>query len=226
VQAFFDAAICFFVPFMAASPLADRSAIDIFAVGKTIHICMLGVVTMEIMIVARYWTFWFGAVCVFSYFLIYPFVLLFPVFMQNVLDAWDMEHSGIGVNTMATPFFWIALITVYSMTFTVRYFERSLKWLFRPDKSMILAEWETFRAAPPSGKTAPATEPIFAVEDPSAVRSLVESFLVSDSLFTLCFLVLLEEVSQCTWGCRAYIGLTSSQRRWDFLNRSNLATWW
>lgn len=119
MQAFLDAAICFFIPFLAASPLAERSTIDIFSVGKTIFICMLGVVTSEIMIVARYWTAWFAAVCTLSYVLVYPYVLLSPVVMQSV-GVWDMENSGVGVNIMSTPFFWVALITVYTMTFTIR----------------------------------------------------------------------------------------------------------
>lgn len=119
MQAFLDAAICFFVPFLAASPLADRSTIDIFSVGKTIFICMLGVVTSEIMIVARYWTAWFAAVCALSYLLVYPYVLLSPVVMQS-MGIWDMENSGVGVNIMSTAFFWVALVTVYTMTFTIR----------------------------------------------------------------------------------------------------------
>lgn len=120
-QAFLDAAICFFVPFLAASPLGNRSTIDVFSVGKTIFICMLGVVTMEIMIVARFWTWWFAVVCALSYLLVYPYMLFFPIFWQNVFGSWDLESSGVGVNIMATPFFWIALMTVYAMTFSVRH---------------------------------------------------------------------------------------------------------
>jgi phospholipid-transporting ATPase len=121
VQAFLDGAICFFVPFLAASPLGHQTTIDVFSVGKTIFICMLGVVTMEIMIVARYWTWWFAAVCAFSYMLVYPYVLFFPIFWQNVFGSWNLESSGVGRNIMVTPFFWIALMTVYAMTFSIRY---------------------------------------------------------------------------------------------------------
>ena len=138
------------MPFLAASPTGANSAVDIFAVGKTINICMLGLVTMEIMIVARYWTWWFGAVCVLSYALVFPFVLLFPLF-QQVLDTWDMAQFGVGINVMRTPYFWISLITVYSVTFSIRYFERSTKWLFRPDDNMIRAELEV-RAHSKRGK--------------------------------------------------------------------------
>jgi Phospholipid-translocating P-type ATPase C-terminal len=145
VQAFLDAAVCFFVPFLAASPTGHTSATDIFAVGKTINICMLGIVTMEIMIVARYWTWWFAAVAVLSYALVYPFVLVFPLF-QQAIDSWDMGQFGVGENIMRMPYFWISLITVYSMTFSIRYFERSTKWLFRPDDNMIRAELEVIDA--------------------------------------------------------------------------------
>lgn len=121
MQAFLDAAICFFVPFFAASPLGDRTTIDVFSVGKTIFICMLGVVTMEIMIVARYWTWWFAGVCIFSYTLVFPYVIFFPLFWQNVFGSWNLESSGVGINIMVTPFFWIALMTVYAMTFSIRH---------------------------------------------------------------------------------------------------------
>ena len=99
--------------------MGDRSTIDIFSMGTTIFICMLGVVTSEIMIVARYWTAWFAAACALSYLLVYPYVLLSPVVMQS-LGIWDMENAGVGVTIMSTPIFWIELITVYSMTFTIR----------------------------------------------------------------------------------------------------------
>lgn len=140
-QAFVDAAICFFVPFLAAAPTGSDSAIDIFAVGETINICMLGVVTMEIMIVARFWTGWFAAACAISYALVYPFTLTFPLAIQAV-GSWDMAHSGVAANVMRTPFFWVSIVTVYAITFTIRYFERSAKWLFRPDDSMAIAELE------------------------------------------------------------------------------------
>jgi hypothetical protein len=145
MQAFMDAAICFFVPFLAASPTGATSAMDIYSLGKTINICLLGVVTMEIMIVARYWTWWFAFVCIFSYTLVYPFILVFPLFQQGI-DAWDMAHYGIAVNIMHTHFFWIALVTVYAMTFSIRYLERSTKWLFRPDDNMIRAELEVLNS--------------------------------------------------------------------------------
>jgi hypothetical protein len=134
------------------------------------------------MIVARYWTLWFGVLCFISYFLVYPFIAVFPIFLQNVLDSWDMHYSGIAVNVMATPFFWIALITVYSMTFTVRYLERSLKWLFRPDDNMMVAEYAEFKALhaedmPSGDQIHIALSPLDAslgVEDPTAVRTFFQ----------------------------------------------------
>jgi hypothetical protein len=148
VQAFMDGAICFFVPFLAASPHGSNSVIDIFSVGKTIYICMLGVVTMELMIVARYWTWWFAVICMLSYILVYPFLLVFPLVLQAA-GTWDMSHSGIGANIVRTPFFWISLFTVYSMAFSIRYLDRSVKWLFRPDDNMIRAELEVLNKRDP-----------------------------------------------------------------------------
>lgn len=156
------------MPFLAASPTGADSATDIFSIGKTVNICMLGIVTMEIMIVARYWTWWFGLICIISYALVYPFVLLFPL-VQKALGIWNMAHYGVGVNIMRMPFFWISLVTVYSITFSVRYFERSTKWLFRPDDNMI-------RRAPPSCSSSVACGLSVSSRAPSVFRLLPCAF--------------------------------------------------
>lgn len=51
-----------------------------------------------------------------------------------------------------------------------RYFERSLKWLFRPDDNMILAELEARQGTVSMKPTKPDPRPIYpVVEDPQAV---------------------------------------------------------
>jgi len=46
-QGIVDAAICFFIPYFASSPRGAASVTDIYSVGKTVFICMLGAVTIE-----------------------------------------------------------------------------------------------------------------------------------------------------------------------------------
>jgi Phospholipid-translocating P-type ATPase C-terminal len=152
-QAFLDAAIIFFIPFAAAAPMGADSVIDVYSVGRTINIAMLGVVTIEIMLVTRFWTYWFAGACVLSYLLVYPYAFLLPEIYSGI-EYWDMAQSGVGQAIMASWWFWISLLTVYAMTFSIRYFERSVKWLFRPDDSMIIAELELLDAhggAPSAG---------------------------------------------------------------------------
>ena len=75
MQALFDGALCFFVPYLAASGLGAKSVDDVFSVGKTAYIAMLGVVNIELMIVCRFWTWWFGIAAVISAPARHPFLL-------------------------------------------------------------------------------------------------------------------------------------------------------
>ena len=72
-MALVDAAICFFIPFYATRSNARSSATDVFSVGKTVFIALLGSVTLEVALVSRYWTWLFVAFLLLSYFLVYPF---------------------------------------------------------------------------------------------------------------------------------------------------------
>ncbi len=54
---------------------------------------------------------------------------------------------GVAVRIFSTPGFWMELILVYIVTFSVRYLERAVRWLFFPNDDMILAEVEAAQAA-------------------------------------------------------------------------------
>jgi Phospholipid-translocating P-type ATPase C-terminal len=135
-QAFVDGAICFFVPYLAASSLGAKSVSDVFSVGKTAYIAMLGVVNIELMIVARFWTWWFGVAAVISWFIGFPFFLLFSA-LQKTFGSVDLETYGVAQHLLATAWFWVAVITAYAVAFAGRYAERSAKLLFRPDETMV-----------------------------------------------------------------------------------------
>ena len=47
-MAIVDAAICFFIPYYATRPNGQRSANDVFSVGKTVFTALLGSVTLEV----------------------------------------------------------------------------------------------------------------------------------------------------------------------------------
>ena len=49
---------------------------------------------------------------------------------------------GVGINLLGAPNFWLEVIVVYITTFSMRFLERSIRWLYFPNDSMILAEAE------------------------------------------------------------------------------------
>ena len=141
LQAFVDGALCFFVPYLASSPQGADSATDLFAVGKTAYICLLGVVNLELVIVSRYWTWWFGVATLVSWLIGFPFILIYSA-IEKVFDTVDMSAFAMGQNLFANVWFWVVLLTVYTLSFVLRYIERSFKLLFRPDEVMVRAELE------------------------------------------------------------------------------------
>lgn len=49
---------------------------------------------------------------------------------------------GVALRIFSSPGFWMELIAVYIITFSLRYMERAVRWLFFPNDDMILAEVE------------------------------------------------------------------------------------
>ena len=49
------------------------------------------------------------------------------------------------VKAFSQPNFWVELILIYLVTFSARFLERSLRWLFAPNDSMLLVEIEVTR---------------------------------------------------------------------------------
>jgi len=142
LQGLLDGAICFFIPLYSISPSGPEAIDGAWAVGKTIYVAILGAVTLEACLVARYWTGLFFLFVFLSYFLVYPFFLLFP-YVQRAFDIYDESQYGVAEDLFSTPIFWFIILSVYSLTFGFRYFNRSVKWLFLPDDNMILAEHES-----------------------------------------------------------------------------------
>lgn len=135
-----DGALCFFVPYLSSSPQGSDSATDLFAVGKTAYICLLGVVNLELAIVSRYWTWWFGIAVVVSWLIGFPFIYIYSA-VEKAFNS--VEMSAYGMETVfGNAWFWLVLLTVYLLAFVIRYVERSAKLLFSPDEVMVRAELE------------------------------------------------------------------------------------
>ncbi len=42
----------------------------------------------------------------------------------------------------SNPNFWLQIIFIYTLTFGIRFLERAVIWLYRPNDSMVLSEME------------------------------------------------------------------------------------
>ncbi|KAK9806980.1 hypothetical protein WJX72_009386 [[Myrmecia] bisecta] len=133
-------AVCFFIPYFSASASGRNSTDDLFSVGKTTFIAIIGVVSAELALVSRFWTFPFALVWALSYLLVYPFLVIIPL-LYKAFGAYDVAN-GANMRILASGIFWLELVVVYITTFGSRYLERSIKWLWFPNDSMILAERE------------------------------------------------------------------------------------
>ena len=69
LQGLIDGAICFFIPLYSVSASGPEAIDGAWAVGKIIYVAILGAVTLEAGLVARYWTFLFFLFVFLSYFL-------------------------------------------------------------------------------------------------------------------------------------------------------------
>ena len=74
-----DAAICFFIPYYATTTNGQHGANDVFSVGKTVFVALLGTVTLEVALVSRYWTWLFLIFLILSYILVFPFEVRFSL---------------------------------------------------------------------------------------------------------------------------------------------------
>lgn len=79
--------ICFFIPYYAISTSGRHNITDVWSLGKVAFVSLLGVVTVEMALVVRYWTLLFTIFILLSYFLVYPFMLIFPLVGEPQLNG-------------------------------------------------------------------------------------------------------------------------------------------
>lgn len=102
---------------------------------------LLGAVTLEVALIARYWTWVFLWITILSYALVYPYMLIFPWILIG-LKYYDPANIGVSDAVLQNPSFWFIILVCYIVTFGSRFAERTWLWLFKPHDSMILAELE------------------------------------------------------------------------------------
>lgn len=136
-MALLDAAIAFFIPYYTIVASGQNSITDVYSVGKTVFVALLGAVTLEICVIARYWTLPFLIFVLLSYWLVYPFEILFPAIEQSI-PYYDPGQWGVGQAVFKSPTFWFVQIVVALTCFGHRYLERAIVWLFHPQVRLAL----------------------------------------------------------------------------------------
>ena len=188
-MALLDAAVAFFIPYYSIVASGQNSITDVYSVGKVVFVALLGAVTLEICVIARYWTWLFLVFVLLSYWLVYPFEIVFPA-IEKGIEYYDPGQWGVGENVFRSPTFWFVQITVACTCFGHRYLERAVVWLFHPQDNMILEEIETLEGdemgwqtkqrmgmLSASGKRMMAPDP----ENPEAAKALMNGQSHSDA---------------------------------------------
>jgi magnesium-transporting ATPase (P-type) len=165
LMASIDAAICFFVPYYARvaggsgngsgsrgfAGHAAAGGVDVYALGKTAFVAILGVVSLEVGLVSRFWTAPFALALVLSYGAVFPFQALYPAALEAV-GTHDVAQTGVALRLFASPRFWLVCALCAVAAFGHRFAERGAVWLFRPADLMILEEMEAAEAKAAAAK--------------------------------------------------------------------------
>jgi magnesium-transporting ATPase (P-type) len=142
VKSTMTAALSFFVPYISASTLATSGKMgtdNIFALGKTVYISLLGIIGIEILLLSRSWTKLFVASVVLSYLFVYLFLPVYEAILKAI--PYPMaEYSGIAKVLFSSPGFWLQILLCYLVAFGVRFIDRATKLHMFPDDYDVLAE--------------------------------------------------------------------------------------
>ena len=131
-----DAVAAFFIPLAGAAATRGRDAtLDVASLGKTVFVALLGCVTLEVALVARFWTPLFAAALAFSWACVFPFQLG----LQLVYAA-DSAQAGVASALFGDPRFWLVCVLTAALTFGHRFAVRGGIARFRPHDVMILQE--------------------------------------------------------------------------------------
>ncbi|KAG2482606.1 hypothetical protein HYH03_018490, partial [Edaphochlamys debaryana] len=144
--ALLHSAACFFIPLYSASPRGTLPLHGLWAVGKTVLVCLVSVVNAELLLTTRSWTRLLGWAVGLSIALPFPVLLL--VWRLELASGY-VDESSVGVADVlfASSYFWCCLAGVLGLTVGTRYLERAVRWLFLPDPLMGLARQDAARTA-------------------------------------------------------------------------------
>jgi len=141
LQGIWHGAVSFFIPYYSITTSGTHNITDVYALGRVTFVALLGTVTLEVALVARYWTWVFFWIMILSYLLVYPYVLVFP-WVELAFEFYDPANVGVSQQVLSSPTFWFVILVCYIITFGSRYAEKTYAWVFRPHDDMILREKE------------------------------------------------------------------------------------
>jgi phospholipid-transporting ATPase len=141
LQGVFHGAVAFFIPYYCITTSGEHNITDVYSIGRVTFVALLGTVTMEVALVARYWTWVFFWVMLLSYLVVYPYMLVFP-WLELAFGYYDPANLGVSQQVLSSPTFYFVILVCYIITFGTRYAEKTYAWVFRPHDDMILTERE------------------------------------------------------------------------------------
>ncbi|QDZ20134.1 phospholipid-translocating P-type ATPase [Chloropicon primus] len=154
-------ALAFFVPYFSTSISGVYGAEDIYSLGTTIFIALLGIIGIEILMLSKSWTWIFVVATVLSYVLAFVFVPLWEALL-NAFNYPQPEYGGIAKVLYASPSFWLQLLLCYCVAFGWRFIDRAVKLHLFPDDYDVLAELHLKRRR--TAKRSKSSQPTPAVE--------------------------------------------------------------
>lgn len=141
LQGIIHGAVCFFIPYYSITTSGVHNITDVYSLGRVTFVALLGTVTLEVALVARYWTWVFFWVTFFSFILVYPYMLVFP-WLELAVGYYDPANFGVSGEVLRSATYWFVVLVCYILTFGSRYAEKTYAWVFYPHDTMILREKE------------------------------------------------------------------------------------
>ncbi len=85
--------VIFFIPFLSIVTDAQDATSDVYGIGKVMFIGIIGVVSWEIALISRFWTWIFMLVWALSYAITFPFLLALGALFAT-LHVYDSSQAS------------------------------------------------------------------------------------------------------------------------------------
>lgn len=136
-----DGVCSFAVPYLAVNNTDGMSRGGLYCLSKTCFFALLGTVTLEVIMMTKYWTWLFAVVIAASYLLAYAFVLVFPLI--GILMGWpDPAQQGIAATLFSSPSFYLTILAANMSTMGFRMYVFWMRSLVKPSDTEIVAARE------------------------------------------------------------------------------------